>query len=84
MKRPVWLRPKQDHTTTFGAVCGKRCCHGSRTILIPERRKQGDEVSPVARGFPSPIPPGDVAVATPGANHDAPAPTTAAPATALE
>ncbi|MQL75555.1 hypothetical protein Taro_007910 [Colocasia esculenta] len=29
-------------------------------------------------------PPGDVAVATAGANHDAPAPTTAAPATALE
>ncbi|MQM16114.1 hypothetical protein Taro_049069 [Colocasia esculenta] len=62
----------------------ERRCHGSRTILIPERRKQGDEVPPVVRGLSPPIPPGDVAIAPAGANHDVPAPPAAAPATALE
>ncbi|MQL79332.1 hypothetical protein Taro_011771 [Colocasia esculenta] len=74
----------QDYTTTFGAVCGNRRSHGSRTILILERGEQGDEIPSVARGLSPAIPPVDVAIAPAGANHDVPAPAAAAPTTTLE
>ncbi|MQM23876.1 hypothetical protein Taro_056946, partial [Colocasia esculenta] len=62
----------------------ERRCHGSRTNLIPERRKQGDEVPLVTRGLSPSIPPGDVVIAPVDANHDVPTPPAAAPTTALE
>ncbi|MQL77781.1 hypothetical protein Taro_010196, partial [Colocasia esculenta] len=62
----------------------ERRSHGSRTIFIPEHRKQGDEVPSVAKGLSPPVPPGDVAIAPADANHDVLAQPAAAPATALE
>ncbi|MQL77403.1 hypothetical protein Taro_009803 [Colocasia esculenta] len=38
-----------NHVSSLASSVG-RCSHGSRTILLPEHREQGDEISPITHG----------------------------------